>query len=234
MSLQIFLEGKLLGIGEFLLAPAGENAAGESTAGELHDQVFLGRSHWISLLSEVLPRALLSELGLAKILLGSSGGGQFLLVLPEESRGAAEAFLDAAAAEIRILSGGALKLLWSITENLGDWSDVRRRLQEEMDRRRGAPADQSGLALFDLPAASGGSDADAYFIGLAARLREAGSAGWSPEHPGQVAMGEGKHTWSLTSSVESLPLARHAAQSDDGAGPASTSTLAARAAGLHT
>src|SRR5271170_3742399 len=108
MSIQIFLEGKLLGIGEFLLAPAGENS----------DQVFLGRSHWISLLSEVLPRALLAELGLAKILLGSSGGGQFLLVLPVESRGAAEAFLEAAAAEITALSGGALKLIWSVTENL--------------------------------------------------------------------------------------------------------------------
>ncbi len=93
MSVQIFLEGKLLGIDEFLLAPAGENP----------DQVFLGRSHWISLLSEVLPRALLAELGLAKILLGSSGGGQFLLVLPEESREGAEAFLEAAASEIASL-----------------------------------------------------------------------------------------------------------------------------------
>src|SRR5579863_9926920 len=228
MSIQIFLEGKLLGIGEFLLAPAGEGAAGEN-----QDSVFLGRSHWISLLSEVLPRALLAELGLAKILLGSSGGGQFLLVLPEESRGAAVAFLDAAAAEIGALSGGALKLLWSITENLGDWSDVRRRLQEEMDRRRGAPADQTGVALFDLPPSSS-DGADAYFIGLAARLREAGSVGWSPEHPGQVSIGEGKHTWSLTASADALPLARHAVLSDDGAGPASTSTLAARAAGLHT
>ncbi len=228
MSIQIFLEGKLLGIGEFLLAPTGENP----------DQVFLGRSHWISLLSEVLPRALLAELGLAKILLGSSGGGQFLLVLPEESRGAAEAFLDTAAAEIGTLSGGALKLLYSITENLGDWSDVRRRLQEEMDRRRGAPADQSGLALFELPPgfgdASGGGDADTYFIGLAAQLREAGSVGWSSEHPGRVSIGDGKHTWSLTGSSEALPLARHAVLSDDGAGPASTSTLAARAAGLQT
>jgi CRISPR-associated protein Csm1 len=229
MSIQIFLEGKLLGTAEFLLAPAGE-----STAAENQDQVFLGRSHWISLLSEVLPRALLAELGLAKILLGSSGGGQFLLVLPEESRGAAVAFLDAAAAEIGALSGGALKLLWSITENLGDWSDVRRRLQEEMDRRRGAPADQNGLALFALPPAPGGPEADAYFIGLAARLREAGSVGWSPEHPGQVSISEGKHTWSLTASADALPLARHAVLSDDGAGPASTGTLAARAAGLHT
>jgi CRISPR-associated protein Csm1 len=79
MSMQIFLQGKLLGIDEFLLAPAEQD----------QDQVFTGRSHWISLLSEVLPRALLAELGLSKILLGSSGGGQFLVVLPEEARSAA-------------------------------------------------------------------------------------------------------------------------------------------------
>src|SRR6202453_1988117 len=100
MSVQIFLQGKLLGIEEFLFAPARAD----------HDQVFTGRSHWISLLSEVLPRALLAELGLAKILLGSSGGGQFLVVLPEEFRGAAEAFLDAAAQEIATLSSGEVRL----------------------------------------------------------------------------------------------------------------------------
>src|ERR1700747_3384427 len=116
MSLQIFLQGKLLGIDEFLYSPTQND----------HDQVFTGRSHWISLLSEVLPRALLAELGLAKILLGSSGGGQFLALLPEESRHAAALFLEAAAQEIATLSDGSLKLLWSVTENLGDWSDVRR------------------------------------------------------------------------------------------------------------
>jgi CRISPR-associated protein Csm1 len=230
MSVQIFLEGKLLGINECLLAPAGENG----------DQVFLGRSHWISLLSEVLPRALLAELGLAKILLGSSGGGQFLLVLPDEFRGAAQTFLEAAAAEIGSLSGGVLKLLWSITENLGDWSDVRRRLQQEMDRRRGAPADLTGLASFDVPPAPA-ADADAYFVELAAHLREAGTVAWSPENPGRVSigagkqtMGPGKHSWSLAGSSEALPLARAAALGDDGAEPAATSVLAARAAGLET
>src|SRR5579863_9752348 len=135
MSVQIFLQGKLLGIDEFLFAPAGED----------HDQVFTGRSHWISLLSEILPRAMLAELGLAKILLGSSGGGQFLLVLPQESREGAEAFLAAAAAEIAALSDGSLKLLWSVTENLGDWSDVRRRLNETLDHRRGTPLEKGGF-----------------------------------------------------------------------------------------
>ena len=223
MSIQIFLEGKLLGIDEFLLAPASENP----------DQVFLGRSHWISLLSEVLPRALLAELGLAKILLGSSGGGQFLIVLPDEFREAAQKFLAAAAAEIGSLSGGVLKLLWSITENLGDWSDVRRRLQQEMDRRRGAPADQTGLASFDAPGPPA-EDAEAYFIELAAHLREAGFVAWSPEEPGRVSIGQGKHSWSLAGSNEALPLARAAALGDDGAEPAPTSVLASRSAGLAT
>ena len=107
------------------------------------------------MLSEILPRALLAELGLAKILLGSSGGGQFLLVLPEESREAAEQFLQAAAQEIAALSDGSLKLLWSVTENLGDWSDVRRRLTEEMDRLRGTPG-------FEAPRGSAGGVAEVF------------------------------------------------------------------------
>ncbi len=131
------------------------------------------------------------------------------------------------------MSGGVLKLLWSITENLGDWSDVRRRLQQEMDRRRGAPADQTGLASFDAPGPPA-EDAEAYFIELAAHLREAGFVAWSPEKPGRVSIGQGKHSWSLAGSNEALPLARAAALGDDGAEPAPTSVLASRSAGLAT
>src|SRR5215471_6320742 len=120
MSVQIFLQGKLLGIEEFLLAPAERNS----------DQVFLGRSHWTSLLSEILPRALLAELGLARILLGSSGGGQFLLVLPGEVQPAAEEFLNAAARQVGELSGHKVKLVWSVTDNLGDWAVIRKRLND--------------------------------------------------------------------------------------------------------
>jgi len=219
MSVQIFLQGKLLGIDEFLFAPAEQD----------HDQVFTGRSHWISLLSEVLPRALLAELGLAKILLGSSGGGQFLVVLPEEAREPAEAFLQAAADEITALSDGSLKLIWSLTENLGDWSDVRRRLTEQMEHRRGTPGFEAA------PAQPSAESHDYFARQLGMRLRDAESAGWSPETPGRILIGEGKHTWSLAgSSAESLPFARHAAPSDDGREPASTSALAARASGLHT
>jgi len=244
MSVQIFLEGKLLGIDEFLLARTGDNPlhAGEwprMAAGGDPDHVFLGRSHWISLLSEVLPRALLAELRLAKILLGSSGGGQFLLVLPEESRPDAERFLEAAAKEIAALSADSLKLIWSITENLGDWSDVRRRLHEGLDRRRGAPAGAGGASLFEGPPAAASPETEAYFAGeLGAKLRRSESAGWSPETPGRILLGPdgpaGKHTWALTNVTDAIPFARHAAPSDDGAGPASATELAGRAAGLAT
>src|SRR5712671_7799251 len=98
MSEQILLQGKILGIEEFLLSPAG--------ADEDAPDVLAGRAQWISLLCEALPRALLAELGLARILLGSSGGGQFLLVLPGASVPAAETFLQAAAAQIADLSSG--------------------------------------------------------------------------------------------------------------------------------
>jgi len=219
--LQVFLQGKLLGIDEFLQAPAGAE----------RDRVFTGRSHWVSLLSEILPRALLAELGLAKILLGSSGGGQFFVVLPEESVGTANAFFDAAAKEIAALSGGVLKLIWTSTENLGDWTDVRKRLGETLDRMRGAPLASGGF----FSAGDGvGSDAEEYFAYLGRQLRDAGSVSWSPEHPGRIATGEGKHTWALGGAADALPFARHIAFSTDGAEPASTADLAARAEGLAT
>src|SRR4051794_35202854 len=112
MSVQYFLQGKILGIEKFLLSAAG----GDDDGGQ-GESVLAGRSHWVTLLSEVLPRALLAELGLAKILLGSSGGGQFLVVIPTEVLPQAEAFLAASDAQTQQMSGGHLKLVWAGTEN---------------------------------------------------------------------------------------------------------------------
>src|SRR5439155_16427001 len=133
MPEQILLQGKILGTEEFLLAGSAEGRSARS-AGE---DLLAGRSQWITLLGEVLPRALLAEQGLARILLGSSGGGQFLLVLPGEARAPAQEFLRAAASDVDRLSAGRLGLLWGITENLGDWSVVRKRLNEELQRWQG-------------------------------------------------------------------------------------------------
>src|SRR5207302_7705814 len=118
MPEQILLQGKILGTEEFLLAPPAEGRPVRS-AGE---DLLAGRSQWITLLGEVLPRALLAELGLPRILLGSSGGAQFLVILPGDARESAEKFLSAAAAEIATLSSGHVRLLWGVTDNLGDWA----------------------------------------------------------------------------------------------------------------
>lgn len=230
MSEQILLQGKILGIEEFLLSRPGAAASGRSNGEEL----LAGRSQWITLLCEVLPRALLAEFGLARVLLGSSGGGQFLLVLPGESRAPAEQFLAAAALQIGELSGGYLKLLWSVTENLGDWTVVRKRLNEALQRKRATPLASSGPDVFQPYTPAVPLDVSAFFskeLGL--NLREAGTIGWSPETPGMVHPGAGKHTWNLTTnlSLEGITLARHAAPSEDGRSAATVATLARRAQG---
>lgn len=216
MSVQILLYGKLLGIEEFLLSAGGDA------------RLLMGRSQWIALLSEVLPRALLAEFGLARILLGASGGGQFLLVLPSEARGPADEFLAAAGREMAEIGGGRLKLVWGATENLGDWSVVRKRLAEALRRKQGAEGAGWSREAFEPYAEPGNTDHGEYFRELAANLWQAESAGWNPETPARVTLGPGKHTWSLR---DDIPMARHAAPSEDGATPADPGTLAARAEG---
>src|SRR6185436_18461358 len=170
MPEQILLQGKILGTEDFLLAVPAEGRPVRS-AGE---DLLAGKSQWITLLGEVLPRALLAELGLARILLGSSGGGQFLLVLPGASMPAAEAFLSAAAAQIDQLSSGVVKLIWAATDNLGDWAIIRRRLNEQLDSHRDAPLQESGAAAFQPYVATAATDADQYFAKeLGAKIREA-------------------------------------------------------------
>src|SRR5260370_23380740 len=230
MSEQILLQGKILNIEEFLLSPCG--------ADEDAPEVLAGRAQWISLLCEVLPRALLAELGLSRILLGSSGGGQFLLVLPGEARGPAKEFLNAAARDVYRLSNGRLQLLWGLTENLGDWSVVRKRLNEELQRWQGTPLAGGDVDAFQPYAAPEPPDTGGYFsrqLGL--KVREASLIGWSPATPAQVFPASGpeaaKHTWKLTPnlSADGITCARHAAPTDDGGSAADIACLARRAPG---
>src|SRR5580658_1795808 len=164
MSVQILLQGKILGAEEFLLAGAPE------------EPLFAGRLRWVNLLSEVLPRALIAELGLSKMLLGSSGGEQFLVVLPQEVRPQAEEFLTAASADIERVGQGRVRLIWAITENLGDWTVVRKRLNEEFDVKINTP-----LATGFPEAVEDSDSGAAYFEELGKSLRDAASVGWSPE-----------------------------------------------------
>jgi CRISPR-associated protein Csm1 len=220
MSVQLFLHSKILGIEDFLLSPPTDPA------------VLIGRSRWVTLLSEVLPRALVAELGLAKILVGTSGGGQFLVIIPAESRQAAEEILSSAAGRMNQLSHGKLRLLWAATENLGDWSVVRKRLNEEMSRKQGAPLSSRADGVFEpfSPAEPAESGAD-YFRGLAESVRHARSIGWWPDEPGQVAVDAGKYTWPLDEVTSEFPVARHMAPGGDEAAAADTKTLGSRAAG---
>jgi CRISPR-associated protein Csm1 len=230
MSEQILLQGKILGTEDFLLAVPAEGRAVRSAGEEL----LAGKSQWISLLCEVLPRALLNELGLARILLGSSGGGQFLVVLPGEAREAADNFLASAAAQISDLSGGLVRLTWAATDNLGDWAVIRRRLNDQLQNLRHAPLAATGAPAFQPFAAMATSAADQYFAKeLGTKVREASKISWSPDNPGKVMAGEGKYSWPLTSNMspDGIMVARHTAPSDDGKQSAAVQTLARRAQG---
>src|ERR1039457_1792498 len=148
MPEQILLKGKILGTEAFHLATPAEGRSARAASSGHGEDLLAGRSQWITLLSEVLPRALLAELGLARILLGSSGGGQFLVVLPGEARSAAEDFLTVAAHQVSELSAGYVKLIWAVTDNLGDWAVIRRRLNEELQGKRNAPLARLGAEAF--------------------------------------------------------------------------------------
>jgi CRISPR-associated protein Csm1 len=71
---------------------------------------------------------------------------------------------------------------------------------------------------------------------LASELQTAQTVGWSSETPGMALVGQGKHSWPLSSapSPETIAIARHAATADDGAAMADLATLASRAQGRRT
>lgn len=195
MSAQIFLTGKFLGVDDFL-----------------HERDYAraslpGRSRWVSLLSEVLPRALLKELNLSDLLLGTSGGGQFFVVLPGEVRGQAEAFLDAAGRDAERISGGTLQIVWATTENLGEWPAVRKRLQEELATKRGTPAALAGPDFF-APSSMTTAHADEGYLASLAEPFDAVS--WSPARPAAILpSGDGHYSWRLGTAAGEVPLAHH-------------------------
>ena len=221
MSVQILLQGKLLGLDDFLTA-----------APDASDDAIVARSLWISLVCEVIPRALLAELELARVLLGSSGGGQFLLVLPDAAREAAETFLRASALQISAATRHQVRLVWAVTENLGDWTAVRKRLHDEMHRKESAPLAESRSFLpFDAD-----DNPEAVFTSeFAHRLRAASSIGWSPGLSTVITTDPAKHNWSASGnlSLDGITLARHTAPNDTDSGPATATELAARATGQH-
>lgn len=201
--MQVFVQGKLLGIEPFIHSTKGGFAA------------LAGRCLYVSLLMEALPRAMLERLGLAHELLGSCGGGQFLTVLPAESLGEANAFLVEATRKLASFTGNDLRLAWSSTENLGAWSDIRKRLDAGFRKWRGAAAVEPE-GLFE-PYEEAGDES--YFEGLFLGLPGTAAAVWDADAAGMLRQ-EGEPHW----------LATHFAQMPGG-WPASVEELAARARG---
>ena len=97
MSAQILLQGRLRGTEDFLLAAPADR----------DNRAFEARAMWLALVGEALPRALLAELQLPPLMLGSSGGDRFVVLLPDQTRAdAAGQFLTRAAEKLSEISGG--------------------------------------------------------------------------------------------------------------------------------
>lgn len=219
MSAQILLQGRLRGTDDFLLsAPADRD-----------NRVFEARVVWLGLIGEVLPRALLAELSLPSLLLGSSGGGRFLVVLPDQSRAdAAHAFLTRADAALESATGGLVHLVWSATENLGDWTVVRKRLQEGAQQAEAAKtASRIAEPGFFEPFEIKSAPADHTPRGL----RDATAVGFSFDFPALIGAETGAYNFDLSraASADNISTTRHAARNGDAI--ASVRELAKRARG---
>jgi CRISPR-associated protein Csm1 len=215
MSAQILLQGRLLGTEDFLLAAPADR----------DNRAFEARLWWLALLGEVLPRALLADLQLPALLLGSSGGGRFLVILPDPARAeAAGHFLARASAALQDATSGTVRIAWSATENLGDWTVVRKRLQDGMSDAARTGVSRAG---FFEPFVTAPASSDR----IPRELRDAASIGWSFDFPALIAEEGGKYRFDLgrQASAENIAMTRHAARNGDAI--ASTKELARRSNG---
>lgn len=227
MSLQVFLQAQLLGIDEFLTSPVSGNQDG---AAEL-----FGRSAWAALLCEVLPRALLSDLKLSRMLLGSSSAEQFLLVVAEEDIPRADEFLARAANGIAQLSAGALRLVWASTENLGAWPVARKRLEDALCAAISAPLARVSVEEFFAPFSDRQCDGSgSYFASSGEKLATAARVGWSAAAPERIDWDAGQYSWALkddSSDDDAIAFPRRFAMDENGARPSTLAELARRAEG---
>ncbi len=227
MSLQVFLQAQLLGAEEFL---------GSQSSERYDDHDLIGRCAWLNLFCEVLPRALLAELRLSRMLLGSSSAEQFLLVLAEEDIPRANELLTRVADAMTQLSGGTLRLVWATTENLGAWLVARKRLDDALLAKISAPlagaADPVGFfvpSVEDAEAHSG-----SYFAEFAQKLPSASAVGWSSDRPAHLSWDQGRYSWPLKEQSapddEGILFPRRFVMNEAG-NPASPAELAERAEG---
>lgn len=216
MSAQILLQGRLLGADEFLLSPPADK----------DNRAFEARLWWLALLGEVLPRALLAELELPPLMLGSSGGGRFLVILPDTAKAeTARDFLGRASTVLEHATAGLIRIAWSATENLGDWTVVRKRLHDGMRASLKTHAPDAAYFQPFLPSPNGAGDS------IPRGLRDAPGIGWSFDFPALIGAEGGQYRWDLghQAALENISLTRHAAR--NGEAIASVKELAKRAKG---
>jgi CRISPR-associated protein Csm1 len=162
---------------------------------------------------------------LPPLMLGSSGGGRFLVILPDSAKTvAAGEFLVRVSGVLENLTGGTMRIAWSSTENLGDWTVVRKRLQEGMKASLKTAVPDAGFFLPFVPSLAVG---DATPRGL----RDATGVGWSFDFPFLIAAEGGAPRWDLgrQAGLDNISLTRHAARNGDAL--ASIKELAKRAKG---
>jgi CRISPR-associated protein Csm1 len=227
MSLQVFLQAQLLGTEEFLSSRVCE---------PYEDIDLVGRCAWLNLFCEVLPRALLAELRLSRMLLGSSSAEQFLLVLAEEDIPRANAFLARVAGAITELSRGELRLIWASTENLGAWPVARKRLDDALATEISAPLASTAerARVFSPFEENANACAESYFAEFAQQLSLASRIGWSNDRPAHLTWDEGQYSWQVKEQSDTdddgILFPRRFALNDAG-NPASPAEMAERAEG---
>ncbi len=229
MSLQVFLQAQMLGAGDFL---AGRDC-GQGGGAEL-----MGRCAWLNLFCEVLPRALLAELRLSRMLLGSSSAEQFLLVLAEEDIPRTNELLRRVAEAVGELSAGTLRFIWATTENLGAWPVARKRLDDALLAKASAPlaGEANAVGLFSPFEENAGAEARAYFADFGEKLPAVSSVAWSKDRPAYLSWDGGQYCWPLKDESgaedESILFPRRCAVNDAG-NPASPADLGLRAEGMQ-
>jgi CRISPR-associated protein Csm1 len=133
--------------------------------------------------------------------------------------------LNAAALSVGQMSGGGLRLVYGITENLGTWSDIRKRLHEDLHSRIAAPAAETDPGFFQ-PQAGLEHWPDFAAFGVAAASAQ--NAGWSADAPADILLdAQAPHTWSL----DQIGFMRHRAPADTDEEYSSPDLLASRATG---
>lgn len=217
MSAQVLLQGRLAGEEDFLVSPPADR----------DNRIFEARLTWLNLLGEVLPRALLHALELPPLMLGSSGGGRFLAILPDQERATrADDFLGKVNRALETITGGTVRIAWSATENLGDWTVVRKRLADGI--KVGLRPTVTTPGFFDAV------DGSALTVdSIPKNLRDAGNVSFSFDFPGLIsgAAAASQPSWDLSghASAMGISMARHAARNGDIA--ATAKELALRSSG---